>query len=633
MQKESKSLSHEPADEKKILELTLEYLCDGLITADSNGTVKSINKSAQALTGWDKESAEGMELNQVLKLIENDGREKTESLLLETINSKSSVDMGEDTVLISKTGKEINVSGAFSDIFDESSNSSLGAAVLFRDVTKIRNMKNELQKEKEQAQAANMAKSSFLANMSHEIRTPINGIEGMIDLTLNTELTKEQRENLMIAKECSNSLIEVINNILDFSKIEAGKMKLNFAAFNLKELAEKLIKTNIVHARDKGIELSFEVFDGTYTGDSHKISHILNNLLSNAIKFTNQGRVCLTAEIIDEDDSKALLKFSVEDTGIGISAQDMDKLFKSFSQIDATYTRKYGGTGLGLVISKKLAELMGGEITAESIKGRGSIFSLMVKLDKHSNSFDTEETGEVSSILKHSSSTSAKILIAEDNIPNQEVLRRLLSRMNYEVKVADNGVMVLKMLNTERFDVVLMDIQMPVMDGVEATRIIRENEKKTGEHLQIIALTAYAIKGDREKFLSLGMDDYISKPVVMNELYSCIEKAVLKGKDSIHHDAEFYLDTGITHSTDDKKPSIEEVSALLNKLIDSVNAEDFKSCEDVSHALKNHSRCLKSLVMKNAAFRAELAARRKDAGFLKEQAEIIKEEFIRINKV
>lgn len=630
MQKKSKSLSHEPADKRKMLELTLEYLNDGLIIVDNNGTVKSINKSAQALTGWDKDCAEDMELKQVLRLHESDKIEKTGRLLLETINSEASVDIGEDTVLISKTGNEINVSGTFSNIFDENSNSSLGVAVLFRDVTKIRNMKNELEKEKEQAQAANMAKSSFLANMSHEIRTPINGIEGMIDLTLNTELTREQRENLLIAKECSNSLIEVINNILDLSKIEAGKMKLNCSVFSLRELTETLIKTNIVHAREKGILLSFEVFDGIYSGDSHKISQILNNLLSNAIKFTDHGRVYLTAEIIDEDESKALLKFSVEDTGIGISAQDMDKLFKSFSQIDDTYTRKYGGTGLGLVISKKLAELMGGEITAESIKGRGSIFSLTIMLDKQSNLLDTAETGEASSIPEHILSTPAKILIAEDNIPNQEVLKRMLRRKNYEVKVADNGDMVLNMLNAEKFDVVLMDIQMPVMDGVEVTRIIRENEKKTGEHLQIIALTAYAIKGDREKFLSLGMDDYISKPVIMTELYSCIEKAVSKGKDTTYRDAEFYLDTVIMHPTDDKKTSIEEVSALLNKLIDSVNDEDFKSCEDVSHALKKYSRYLKSPVMKNAAFRAELAARRKDTRFLKEQAEIIKEELSKI---
>lgn len=620
--------------EKESLEFIIESICDGLITTDNRGKITKINKSAEILTEWDKKSAIGMELSIVFNLVDSKNGETINFSFSEVINKKSYLELKENVILVSKTGKEVYVSGTISNIIDEQNNIKIGVVILFRDITRIKMLENALKKEKEQAEAASISKSAFLANMSHEIRTPLNGINGMINLTLLTKLTEEQNENLIVAKECSNSLMEVINNILDFSKIEAEKMKLKRTEFNIKDLIENLVKTNIVHAGDKGIEIAYTInpnSNGLFIGDYGKIQQILNNLISNAIKFSNNGIVCLKVEKLSDDKNWSLLKFVVEDTGIGISLQDMDKLFKSFSQIDGTYTRKYGGTGLGLVISKKLADLMGAEIFVESIKDKGSTFSLAIKVEKLNDLERPKKTDEKDNHEKNLASVSRKILIVEDNEANQVVLNRMCSKMNYRVEIAGNGKSALEILKTDIFDIILMDIQMPIMDGVEATRIIREGEKKSGQHIPIIALTAYALKGDKEKFLNLGMDDYLSKPVIMENLYESIEKVVSKEYNSSHHDARYYLNINETNSNvEDEKIYIEKIGIEINKLNDLIKKEDFKNCENSFHILKEHSICLKSVIMKSASFRAELAARRKDIVVLIEQTVIIEEEYKKI---
>jgi len=632
--KENDKLFEKLKHAKEYLELTIESIGDGLITTDNKGKITTINKSAEILTELDKKSAVGMELSNVFNLVNSINGENLKSIFCEVINKGSSVELREDTILVTKSCKEVYISGTVSNIIDERNKTTIGVVILFRDITKRKTLENELKKDKEQAQAANIAKSTFLANMSHEIRTPLNGIDGMIDLTLLTELTKDQRENLIIAKECSNSLMEVINNILDFSKIEAGKVQLNKTEFNIKDLIEKVVKTNIVHARDKEIELMYNInpsLNEMLLGDYGKIQQILNNLISNAIKFTNQGSVCIKAEKLSEYEGMVILKFAVEDTGIGISSEDMDKLFKSFSQVDGTYTRKYGGTGLGLIISKKLAELMDGEISVESIKGKGSTFALSIKVEKFNNLIYPKEIDKTEHCENNLVSISRKILIVEDNKANQEVLSRMCSKMNYKVKTVGDGKKALEILNTESFDVVLMDIQMPIMDGVEATKIIRENEKKSGKHIPIIALTAYALKDDREKFLNLGMDDYLSKPVIMETLHKCIEKSVSNEFNGSYHDARYYLNINETNNNlEDEKTCIEKISIEISQLNDFIKREDFKRCESSCHILKEYSLCIKSVIMKSASFRAELAARRKDIVVLIEQTEIIEEEYKKI---
>lgn len=620
-----------------ILEMTIESIGDSVITTDNTGIITTFNKAAENLTEWTRESAIGIDFNKIFTLINFKSREVIQISFNEIIRKKKSVGFKEDTVLISKSGKEYFVSATISNITNKQNNIVIGVVILLRDITKLKMLENEVRHEKEKAQAANVAKSAFLASMSHEIRTPLNGIEGMIDMTLLTNLTDEQKENLLIAKECSNSLMEVINNILDFSKIEAGKMVVKNTQFYLNDLIDRTVKTNIIHAKEKEIEFISKVnsgLTGEFTGDSGKIQQILNNLVSNAIKFTSQGSVSLETEKLSEDEKTMLLRFSVTDTGIGISSEDIDKLFKSFSQVDGTYTRKYGGTGLGLIISKRLAQLIGGEIHVESIKDKGSKFSLILKVEKFLNVNNNEIILKEDKDENNITGISRKILIVEDNEANQIVLSRMCSVMNHRIKLADNGLKALEILSEETFDLILMDIQMPMMNGVEATKIIREKEKKSGAHIPIIALTAYALFGDREKFLKIGMDDYLPKPINLNDLHKCIEKAIMKEKNNeLYHDALYYLNIKETdNNLEDQKEKIKRVSIEINKFKSLIFQENYKGCENSSHILKELSLNMKSVIMKNASFRAELAARRKDMNGLNEQIRIIEDEYKRIKK-
>lgn len=619
-----------------ILEMTIESIADSIITTDNTGIITTFNKAAEHLTEWPKESAIGVEFNNVFTLTNFKSREVVRISFDEIISKNFSVGLKEDTILISKSGKEYFVSATISNITNKQNDIVIGVVILLRDITKLKMLENEVRHEKEKAQAANIAKSAFIASMSHEIRTPLNGIEGMIDMTLLTNLTNEQKENLLIAKECSKSLMEVINNILDFSKIEAGKMIVKNTQFYINDLVDRTVKTNIVHAKEKGIQFISNVntsITGEFTGDSGKIQQILNNLISNAIKFTSQGSVSLETEKLSEDENTMLLRFSVTDTGIGISLEDIDKLFKSFSQVDGTYTRKYGGTGLGLIISKKLAQLIGGEIYVESIKDKGSKFSLIIKIEKYQNTDNNKIIVKQNKIDNNITGISRKILIVEDNEVNQVVLSRMCSVMNHEIKLADNGLKAIEILNEETFDLILMDIQMPIMNGVEATKIIREREKLTGVHIPIIALTAYALFGDREKFLKIGMDDYLAKPINLNDLYKCIEKAIIMQNNELYHDALYYLDIKeADNNLNDHKEKIRQVCIEISKFKSLISQENFKECENTSHILKELSLNMKSVIMRNASFRAELAARRKDINGLNEQIRIIEDEYKRIKK-
>lgn len=639
--KRSKEIEMKKQIEKLIninesLELTIESIGDGVITTDKKGKITSINKTAENLTEWKKENAIGLEFDIVFNLRNFLTKETIPTSIHEIMNNKSSVGLKEGTILVSKSGKEFFVSASISNIIDVQNHTAIGIVIVFRDITRIKMLENEVRWEKEQAQDANKAKSAFLANMSHEIRTPLNGIDGMIDLTLFTKLTEEQRENLIVAKECSKSLMEVINNILDFSKIEAEEMKLKKTEFYIKDLIDNTVKTNIVHAMEKGIQFTSKIHPGInekLIGDYGKIQQILNNLICNAIKFTNQGSVFLVAEKLSEDSNMTVFKFSVIDTGIGISSEDRSKLFKSFSQVDGTYTKKYGGTGLGLIISKKLAELMGGDIFVESIKGKGSTFTLTINIEKFSNIENQKEMNKSNHEDIIVVSISRKILIVEDNKANQVVISKMCSMLNHKVKIAEDGKKALEILKNENFDMILMDVQMPIMDGIEATKIIRKDEIKSGKHIPIVALTAYSLAGDREKFLKLGMDDYLSKPISVEGLNKCIEKTLFKVKYDSHYDAAYYLNINeVNPNRDDQNASIEKIGIEIYKLKDFILKENYKGCENSAHLIKDYSREIKSVIMKDASFRAELAARRNDINGLKEQIGIIEDEYNRMKK-
>ncbi|MDP2646348.1 MAG: ATP-binding protein [Desulfobacterales bacterium] len=524
----------------------IESIEDGYFEVDLDGNFTFFNESMCEIMG--RSSEEIGNLNN--QLLMSDGRsdraleslKDADDLLLEQRRGAKTI----SSQITRKDGSKRFLETSLSPMRDARGQRT-GFRGITRDITESRRA-GELRRAKQEAEEANLAKSAFLANMSHEIRTPMNGIIGMCELAMGTELTAKQKEYLSIIDNSAQSLLQLINDILDFSKIEAGKIDFEHIPFSLKETIEGV--TGMLHAQisENNLKMGVHVAPDVpllLVSDPLRLRQVLVNLMSNAIKFTHEGDINLSVQHLSTTGDRVKLQFCFQDTGIGIPAEIKDQLFDVFTQADGSITRKYGGTGLGLAICKRIVNLMKGDIWVESLMGVGSSFFFTAEFGRVADHVDetaflspqAETTGtngaegKNAMPLKRASEagyrkefSDFRILLAEDNFINRKVVGEILGMVGFTVDMVENGVGAVEAVKKRRYDAVLMDVQMPEMDGLAATRVIRGEFNL--KELPIIATTAHTMSGDREKCLEAGMNDYVPKPINHAQLYAILRKHI-----------------------------------------------------------------------------------------------------------
>ena len=527
----------------------------------------------------------------------------------------------------------------------------------------------------DKAEAANRAKSEFLANVSHEVRTPLNSIIGMINLVLNSKLDSEQSRYLKMSRSSAYSLLEIINNILDFSKAEAGKILLEKVEFNITETINRFIGPLSCYAQKKDLKLLMNIDPDVppiLIGDPTKLRQVIVNLIGNSIKFTEKGEIELHICVEEITSSgKVKLHVSVRDTGIGVSEEKKEVIFESFTQADGSTTRKYGGTGLGLAISKKLVELMDGEIWVESKVGKESTFHFTTEFEINSGLLKSEASADLNDVIsrpiseiksedEHDTSVrlsieelkGLKVLLAEDNEVNQILETEILKKRGLKPVLVENGLQAVEKFKEEEFDLILMDVQMPEMSGTDATMRIREIEDETGGHIPIVALTAHAMNGDRERFLNDGMDDYVSKPIKEEELVEVISRCV-KIRDTLEgglsqeaknkknsglkpewHDQEIFdIDELLDLVSGNKELAYRVIETYqknlpikIGNLEEAIRRKDFARIEEIGHDLKGSSGNISAEGVKKASSELENAALEKSIDKVQNSMLKLKEE-------
>ena len=494
------------------LQTILETASDGIHILDEDGNLVQYSQSFLRILGYDKEEAARLNVRDWDTKIPADQLAATVRALIRNGETFETQHRRKDG---SVREVEINAKGVSLD----------GKAFLYasaRDITERKKVERELIEARAVAEAADRAKSEFLANMSHEIRTPLNGVIGNIQLLEMSPLDQEQQGYMAAITQSSNNLLSLINDILDLSKIEAEKVVLEKVDFSLRACFNNVVQTQLLRIASKGLALKVDIADAVpdvLVGDELRVKQILLNLLGNAVKFTRQGGITLSAALRERSGNNAVIEICVTDTGVGIPKAAAREIFKPFVQADSSITRRYGGSGLGLAICQRLSALMGGGINVESSEGAGSTFRVLLPFPLADCSAQARGVPAAAAPAPAVWTGAAlKVLLAEDNEISQQFSAALLKKMGHRVTVVENGKQALAALESEHFDLVLMDIQMPVMDGEQALALLRERERDGGAHRPVIALTAYALKGDAEKYLAAGFDGYVSKPLEVRKL-------------------------------------------------------------------------------------------------------------------
>ncbi|MFQ5636902.1 MAG: response regulator, partial [bacterium] len=515
------AIRHKQAEEKsRMLSHALMSINDSIYITDMNDRVTFVNKAFCLTYGYQEHEILGKRSQM---LWSNDQDIKKILTKIDQFGWKSELRHRR------KDGTEFPISLARSIIKDEKAH-DVAVVGIAHDITEHKRAAEELRNAKEAAEAATRAKTEFLANMSHEICTPLNAIIGTADQLSETKLDSEQRRFIDTIQRTSDILLSLVADILELSNIEAGKVALEESRFQLRELVTRIIEVFNISAQNKGLEIICEIapeIPDTLMSDPTRLRHILVNLVGNAVKFTERGEIRIKVEVADKEagvgerDGKCRLLFSISDTGIGIPQENRARIFDKFSQVDNTTTRRFGGSGLGLSICKSLVELMGGRLEFESQEGVGSTFYFELELSY----FEPIPKRNESKHPKSGLTSNGRILLVEDNPDNQNLASNILTKAGHSVVIAETGKGAVEAVTGSEYDLILMDIQMPVMDGFTATEKIRGFERRHQKNrMPIIALTAHTFQGYREKCLRHDMDDYLTKPFKKNDLLMTVDK-------------------------------------------------------------------------------------------------------------
>ena len=515
---EQKKLDQRLRDQQFYTRSLIESNIDALMTTDPSGIITDVNKQMEALTGCTRDELIGAPFKNYFT-----DPERAEAGIKRVLSEKKVTDY--ELTACARDGKQTVVSYNATTFYDRD-RTLQGVFAAARDVTERKRVEAELQQAKAVAESASQTKSDFLASMSHEIRTPMNAIIGIADLLAKTPLSPEQDKYVQIFRRAGDNLLHLINDILDLSKVEASQLELERTRFSLNDLLGKVTEMVAVRAHEKGLALVCEIAPEVprdLVGDPTRLRQVLLNLLGNAIKFTESGEVALRVTPDTGSSLPGALRFTISDTGIGIPDEKLGTVFERFTQADSSTTRRYGGSGLGLTISKRLVELMGGHIEVESGVGQGSVFSFAVPLEIWVGA--TRQATVSVGTGPEPPLPALHVLLVEDSPDNRTITIAYLQDTPYQIEIAENGAIAFEKFTAGHYDLVLMDRQMPVMDGLASTRAIRKWEEANGRPpTPIIALTASALKGDQEKFVAAGCTAFLTKPIKQEVLLQAIKE-------------------------------------------------------------------------------------------------------------